>query len=182
MSYLAIAKAAEARLKAERDPEAVLTDLYRKYWNTPETEPIQRFQALHRDIDILERQIGAETTWRILEAAARRWHQETGVWPPCKLPGVPETERDAIPELGLDLEAFEREGWPLEIKTPWLANPLWFVPSAAEADGLVREGVHRGRIRTAKELIDLLAIPGLTKEQVQQIATAKRIFEGTVQE
>lgn len=180
MSYLAIAKAAEARLRAERDPQAVLADLYRRYWELPDSESMTTFLSLSHEIGILERQVGEDMAWRILEAAARRWHQETGVWPPCKLPGVPETERDAIPELGMDLEAFEREGRAFEIKVPWVADPLWFVPSAAEAEGLVKEGVHRGRIWTAKELMDLLAIPGVTREQVKQVATAKAIFEGMV--
>lgn len=88
MSYLAIAKAAESRIRAERDPGAVLADLYRKYWNTPETEPMATFVSLHREIDILERQVGADTAWRTLEATARAWYQEKGACPFCKLPGV----------------------------------------------------------------------------------------------
>lgn len=93
MSYLAIAKAAESRMRMERDPGVVLADLYRTYWSTPETESMTTFLSLHREIGILERQVGEDTAWRTLEAAARRWYQETGAWPPCKLPGVPETER-----------------------------------------------------------------------------------------
>lgn len=82
--------------------------------------------------------------------------------------------------LSMPLDRFEQEGQPLEVKVPWLSTPLWFVPSAAEAEGLVKEGVSRGRVWTAQELLDLLAIPGVTKEQVRKIATAKAIFEGTV--
>lgn len=83
MSYLAIARAAEARLKAERDPEAVLEDLYHKYWTTPESEPMETFVSLHREIDLLERQVGVEGAWRTLEASARAWYQEKGTCPFC---------------------------------------------------------------------------------------------------
>lgn len=83
MSYLAIAKAAESRMRMERDPRAVLADLYRKYWNTPETEPMTAFVSLHREIDILERQVGVDESWRTLEAEARAWYQEKGTCPFC---------------------------------------------------------------------------------------------------
>lgn len=91
-----------------------------------------------------------------------------------------ETEAVAadIPDLGMSLDQFEQEGRVLEIKTSWLAGPLWFVPSAAEAEGLVKDGVSRGRVWTAQELRDLLAIPGVTREQVTKVATAKAIFQG----
>lgn len=82
--------------------------------------------------------------------------------------------------LGMDLGEFEREGQPLELKVPWLADNLWFVPQEPDAEALTKAGVSRGRVWTVKELLDLLSIPGLTKEQVQKIATAKAIFEGTV--
>lgn len=65
-----------------------LVELYTQYWNTPETEPMATFVSLHREIDILERQVGVDTAWRILEAAARAWYQEKGACPFCKLPGV----------------------------------------------------------------------------------------------
>lgn len=65
-----------------------LADLYRRYWNTPEDATIEIFRALHREIDILERQVGADTAWRTLEAAARAWYQEKGTCPFCKLSGV----------------------------------------------------------------------------------------------
>jgi hypothetical protein len=138
------------------------------------------FLSLSQEIGILERQVGEDMAWRTLEEAAKAWHQETGAWPYCKLPGVPETERDAIPELSLHLEAFEHDGRALEITTPWFADPLWFVSGQADAEALTKEGVHRGRIWTARELMDLLAIPSVTQEQVKKVATAKAIFEGSV--
>lgn len=80
--------------------------------------------------------------------------------------------------LAMPLNQFQREGDPMEIKVPWFDAPLWFVPSAAEAEGLVKQGVSRGRVWTAKELLDLLAIPGVTREQVKKVAMAKAIFQG----
>ncbi|WP_337288619.1 hypothetical protein [Candidatus Methylomirabilis sp.] len=61
-----------------------LADAYRRYWTLSETEePMATFQSLHRDIDTLERQVGPEVSWRILEAAARRWYQEKARCPFC---------------------------------------------------------------------------------------------------
>lgn len=67
---------------------ATLADAYRRYWETTETESMTTFQSLHREIDIVERQVGAETAWRTLKAAARVWYQEKGACPFCKLAGV----------------------------------------------------------------------------------------------
>lgn len=83
--------------------------------------------------------------------------------------------------LAMPLNQFQQEGDPMEIKVPWLDKPLWFVPIEADAEILTKEGISRGVIWTAFELIDLLTIPGVTKEQVRQVAMAKRIFEGTVE-
>lgn len=88
MSYLAIAKAAEARMKMEREPRAVLAEAYKKYWSTPESEPIERFQALHQEIDLIETKVGVEVAWRTLEAEARAWYEEHRACPFCKHHGV----------------------------------------------------------------------------------------------
>lgn len=84
--------------------------------------------------------------------------------------------------LAMSLDRFADKGGPLEIRVPWLAVTLWFVPSEADAEALAREGVSRGRIWTAHELIDLLAIPGLTREQVGTVAQAKAQLNGEVVE
>jgi aspartate aminotransferase-like enzyme len=83
LSYLAIVKAAESRMRMERDPGAILSNLYRTYWSTPETDPLETFTALHREIDHLEQQVGADTAWRTLEEAAKRWYQEKARCPFC---------------------------------------------------------------------------------------------------
>lgn len=69
-------------------PDRTLAEAYRRYWSTPETEPIETFRSLHREIDILERQVGAEAAWRTLEAAARAWYEEHRACPFCKHPDV----------------------------------------------------------------------------------------------
>jgi hypothetical protein len=47
------------------------------------------FQAIHKEIDRLERQAGIDEAWAILETEARAWHQRTGNAPSCRLPGDP---------------------------------------------------------------------------------------------
>lgn len=95
MSYLAIAKAVEARLKSERDPGAVLTDLYRRYWTLSETEePMATFRSLHREIDIVERQVGEETALQTFQVAAQRWYEQNGECPKCGKPGVLHCNRE----------------------------------------------------------------------------------------
>lgn len=75
-------------MRMERDPEAVLADLYRTYWNTPETEPIATFLSLHREIEIVERQVGEEIALQTFQAEARRWYEQNGACPKCGKPGV----------------------------------------------------------------------------------------------
>ena len=84
--------------------------------------------------------------------------------------------------IAMPLDQFAEEGCPLEIRVPWLPVSLWFVPGEADAEALAKEGVGRGRVWTARELMDLLAIEGLTSEQVKTLAQAKLEFEGEVVE
>lgn len=84
--------------------------------------------------------------------------------------------------LRLPLGRFAREGRSLEIRVPWHPETFWFVPSEAAAEALVREGVSRGRVWTARELLDLLTVPGLTKEQARTVALVKATFAGEVVE
>ena len=57
--------------------------------------------------------------------------------------------------LGLPLPQLDRL---LEVRVSWLPVTLWFVPGEAQTEGLLAEGVSRGRIWTAGELLDLLSI------------------------
>jgi hypothetical protein len=47
----------------------------------------------------------------------------------------------------------------------------------SDADILCREGVNRGRIWTARELIALMALPDRTPEIVQSLALAKQAVD-----
>lgn len=84
--------------------------------------------------------------------------------------------------VAMPLDRFAHEGCPLEVCAPWLEGTLWFVPTPTDAKALIREGVSRGRIWTAGELMDLLTIPGLTTDQAKTIARAKLEFSGEVVE
>lgn len=112
------------------------------------------------------------------EAALSAILKRLGVEPPRLAPDPVAVAR----LLGLPLSRFAQEGCPLEVRVPWLDVTLWFVPTAADAEALAQEGVSRGRIWTARELTDLLAIPGLAKEDAKTIACTKLEFNGTVVE
>ncbi len=49
-----------------------------------------------------------------------------------------------------------------------------------DADALVRDGVSRGRVWTATELMDVMAISGRTQEALRTIALAKLTFDGDI--
>jgi hypothetical protein len=83
---------------------------------------------------------------------------------------------------GLPLGRFEREGGPLEVRVPWHPDTLWFVPDERHAEMLVCEGVKRGRIWTARELLDVMALSDLTPEVVKMLALAKIEFDGDIVE
>jgi hypothetical protein len=84
--------------------------------------------------------------------------------------------------VGMPLDRFAKEGALLEVQVPWWPTTIWFVPGQSDVATLVTEGVGRGRIWTARELADLLAIPGITKQQARTIALAKFEFEGEIAE
>jgi hypothetical protein len=81
----------------------------------------------------------------------------------------------------LPLEAFAGAQAVLEVRVPWLPEPLWFVPTEADAEALAAERISRGLVWTAAELKDLLTIPGITKADARTLAEAKRLFEGHAQ-
>lgn len=94
-------------------------------------------------------------------------------------PGFPETVARL---LGLPLDHFAEAGACLQVRVPWWPEPLWFVATEADAEALVRGGVSRGRVWTAGELMDLLAVPGVTQDQARTVALAKLEFGGQVVE
>lgn len=109
-----------------------------------------------------------------LEADQRRG--DGGTEPPASAP-----DRALVVQLlGMHLDRFAREGQPLEVRVPGLPTTLWWVPAKADAEALVRQGVSRGRVWTARELLDVLDLSGLTPEQARTIALAKLELDGDV--
>ncbi len=97
-------------------------------------------------------------------------------------PGAPRHVAEALPYLDMSLDEFRAQGALMEVRVRWLPVTLWFVPSEADSEALAQEGVSRGRIWTARELMDLLAIPGPTSEHARTVAFAKLTFGGEVVE
>jgi hypothetical protein len=77
----------------------------------------------------------------------------------------------------MPLDRYARAGAALEIRVPWCHESIWCVPVGSDADILCREGVNRGRIWTARELIALMALPDRTPEIVQSLALAKQAVD-----
>lgn len=75
-------------------PDRTLADLYRRWWSTPETEPMETFTSMSREIGIVERQVGEATVLQAFQVAARRWYEQTGECPKCGKPGVLHPERE----------------------------------------------------------------------------------------
>jgi hypothetical protein len=76
------------------------------------------------------------------------------------------------------LDQFAREGQLLEVRVPWHAETFWFVPVECDAAALGHDGVGRGRVWTARELIALMALPDRTPATVRSLALAKREVDG----
>jgi hypothetical protein len=92
-------------------------------------------------------------------------------------------DANAVAQLmGMPLDLFTREGQLLEVRVPYLAQTLWFVPGESDAEGLTQEGISRGRIWTARELADLLSCAGLRPDHAKAVALAKIELGGDVVE
>ena len=87
---------------------------------------------------------------------------------------------EALPFLGMPLDVFARAGASLEVRVRWLDVTLWVVPTDRDAAQLMAEGVRRGRIWTAAELMQLMAIADRTPEAVKTLARAKLGLDGDV--
>lgn len=88
---------------------------------------------------------------------------------------------EAGARLGLmPLDQFAREGQLSEVRVPWLDVTLWFVPDERDTEALDGEGVERGRVWTARELMEVMALPDLVSDTVRTIAIAKMTFEGDI--
>ena len=84
--------------------------------------------------------------------------------------------------LAMPLDQFAREGQCLEIRVAWHTETLWFVPDERDAAALQRNGVGRGRVWTARELAELLALSDQTLTTVRTVALAKCAIDGDIVE
>jgi hypothetical protein len=84
--------------------------------------------------------------------------------------------------LAMPLDRFAREGHCLEVRVAWHHETLWFVPDERDAAALGREGVGRGRVWTARELMDLMTLSDLTLATVRTLALAKCVIDGDIVE
>jgi hypothetical protein len=123
-----------------------------------------------------------------LEALARKLAGEApeGRGPAMLAPARPETGHPVTSDLELTmilampLDEFAGNQKLLEVRVPWLDVTLWFVPKERDAEALVRDGVSRGRVWTARELMDVMAIGEWTCEALRTIAVAKLAFDGDI--
>jgi hypothetical protein len=96
------------------------------------------------------------------------------------VPFGPRHVAEALPFLAMPLDMFALAGASLEVRVPWLDVTLWMVPTDRDGDRLMAEGVSRGRIWTAGELMQLMAIGDQTPEIVRTIAHAKLAVGGEI--
>lgn len=100
--------------------------------------------------------------------------------PAPPVPALPELAPDLARVLGLPLAQLDRV---LTVRVPWFEVPLWFVPDEADAEALVAAGeASRGAVWTRRELLDLMAVPGITRDQARTVALAKLEMDGEVVE
>jgi hypothetical protein len=110
-----------------------------------------------------------------IRATAERLLAEMGR-KPAPRPDPKELER----LLAMPLEVFAREGQPLEVRTPWWPETLFFVPDERHAEALRREGIARHRIWTAAELFSLPWDPPLRPDELRLLMVVRRDFGGEV--
>jgi hypothetical protein len=82
--------------------------------------------------------------------------------------------------LGMPVSEFERQTSAIEMRVGWWEETLWLVPRACHVEGLVRDGIARGRIWTVRELAGFLAAPGLTRNDIEKIAHLKAAFGAVI--
>jgi hypothetical protein len=94
----------------------------------------------------------------------------------------PPQPEEVTPLLAMSLDVFARADALLEVRVPWLDGTLWMVPTDQDGDRLMAEGVSRGRIWTAGELIQLMAFGDRTPETAKTITHAKLAVDGQITE
>jgi hypothetical protein len=85
-----------------------------------------------------------------------------------------------VPDQTLTEFARGREAY--EVEVAYLDETLWFVPNGRSAKSVEEMGVARGRIWTARELMDLASIPAAHRGDLQRIARLKAVFGAEIVE
>ncbi len=93
---------------------------------------------------------------------------------PISEPVIPVTAVTKL--LEMSLEEFSQQENGIEVRVPWLAKTIWFVPGIDGVERLLAEGIRRGRIWTAAELEDLYSIEDPSKDEIRSIAKLKATF------
>jgi len=86
---------------------------------------------------------------------------------------------DSLAELSLS--EFAEQDVALELRVEWLDQTLWWVPRTEHVDQFLKQGVARGRIWTARELMDLADLPGRTRDDIEKIARLKLAFGAEIE-
>jgi hypothetical protein len=124
----------------------------------------------------------------VLEALARKLVGEAPGGRGLAMPAPSSLEIDQLvtsdleltPILAMPLDEFAGNGKLLEVRVSWLNMTLWFVPEERDAEALVLDGVIRGRVWTATELMDVMAISERTSEALWAIALTKLAFDADI--
>jgi hypothetical protein len=87
---------------------------------------------------------------------------------------------EALPFLGMPLDVFASAEACLEVRVPWLRVTLWIAPDERHAEQLFLDGIARGRVWTASELINLMSVQSLTPHALKTIALAKLEMGGDI--
>jgi hypothetical protein len=82
----------------------------------------------------------------------------------------------------MPLETFAAHGACVEVRVPWLDPTVWLVPTDRDVAVLMHAGVSRGRIWTAHELRQLLALGTMTPPNAQTLAKTKLALDGSIEE
>jgi hypothetical protein len=88
----------------------------------------------------------------------------------------------ALRFLAMPLATFASHGACIEVRVPWLVPTVWLVPTDRDVAGLMHAGVSRGRIWTAHELRQLLALGTMTPPDAQTLAKTKLALDGSIEE
>jgi hypothetical protein len=128
--------------------------------------------ARHEGVEVALRALAV----RLGDAAPR----STGDAAPL-FPDAPQ-KLDVAEFLAMPLDQFAREGQCLEVRVAWHPETLWFVPDERDVAALGREGVGRGWVWTARELMDLMTLSDVTLATVRTLALAKCAIEGDIVE